>query len=237
MDILNFISWIRGRRQVTSVDPAKTLLPVGLKDGRRDDEYLAGAISVEDLAAQIAPEPAYKVYTALLTQSGGDDLQSQNSGSLTIGRTYFINSTPSLYGSDFTNVGAPNNNTGTYFVATGTTPNWGINPDPDMLTYNTGAPVVTVLENTIGNIYYQYNGTGNYSILTTNSLFTANKTYSVLQLWADDGISPRLGFISRASTSELNMTLTDTNGNPADTLGAISNPVYLLTSIEIRVYN
>ena len=70
MDILNFISWIRGRRQVTSVDPAKTLLPVGIKDPKRDDEYLAGAISVEDLAAQIAPEPAYKVYTALLTQSG-----------------------------------------------------------------------------------------------------------------------------------------------------------------------
>ncbi len=53
MDILNFISWIRGGRQVTSVDPTKTLVPVGLKDGRRDDQYLAGAISVEDLAAQI----------------------------------------------------------------------------------------------------------------------------------------------------------------------------------------
>lgn len=50
MDILNFISWIRGRRQVTTVDPAKTLLPVGLKDGRRDDDYLAGAITVQDFA-------------------------------------------------------------------------------------------------------------------------------------------------------------------------------------------
>jgi hypothetical protein len=53
MDILNFISWIRGGRVVTTVDPNKTLLPVGLKDGRRDDEYLAGAISVADFAAQI----------------------------------------------------------------------------------------------------------------------------------------------------------------------------------------
>lgn len=53
MDILNFISWIKGKRQVTSVDPAKTLLPVGLKDGRRDDEYIAGAISVEDFATQV----------------------------------------------------------------------------------------------------------------------------------------------------------------------------------------
>jgi hypothetical protein len=48
MDILNFISWIKGGRQVTTVDPSKTLLPVGLKDGRRDDSYLAGAISVTD---------------------------------------------------------------------------------------------------------------------------------------------------------------------------------------------
>jgi len=53
MDILNFISWIKGKRQVTSVDPAKTLLPVGLKDPRRDDEYLAGAISVADFITQV----------------------------------------------------------------------------------------------------------------------------------------------------------------------------------------
>ena len=53
MDILNFISWIKGKRQVTSIDPAKTLLPVGLKDPRRDDEYLAGAISVADFITQV----------------------------------------------------------------------------------------------------------------------------------------------------------------------------------------
>ena len=55
MDILNFISWIKGKRQVTSVDPAKTLLPVGLKDARRDDEYLAGVISVADFITQLGP--------------------------------------------------------------------------------------------------------------------------------------------------------------------------------------
>ena len=53
MDILNFISWIKRGRVVTTVDPTQTLLPVGLKDGRRDDKYLAGAISVADFAAQI----------------------------------------------------------------------------------------------------------------------------------------------------------------------------------------
>ena len=50
MDILNFISWIKGKRLVTTVDPAKTLLPVALKDSRRDDDYLTGAISVSDFA-------------------------------------------------------------------------------------------------------------------------------------------------------------------------------------------
>ena len=53
MDILNFISWIRGGRQVTSVDPDKTLLPIGIKDSRRDDGYLAAAITVTDLANYI----------------------------------------------------------------------------------------------------------------------------------------------------------------------------------------
>ena len=53
MDILNFISWIKGGRQVTSVDPARTLLPVGLKDGRRDDDYLTGAITVQDFINQV----------------------------------------------------------------------------------------------------------------------------------------------------------------------------------------
>ena len=57
MDILNFISWIRGKRQVTTVDPSKTLLPIGLKDGRRDDDYLAAAMTVTDFAGVVG-EPS-----------------------------------------------------------------------------------------------------------------------------------------------------------------------------------
>lgn len=68
-----------------------------------------------------AATPKYKVYTALLTQSGGNNFQSISSGPLTIGVTYQIISQGA--NDDFTNVGAPNNNLGTYFVATGTTPN------------------------------------------------------------------------------------------------------------------
>jgi hypothetical protein len=54
MDILNFISWIRGRRVVTSADPASSLLPVALKDGNRDDQYLTAAISVQNFTTQVA---------------------------------------------------------------------------------------------------------------------------------------------------------------------------------------
>ena len=53
MDILNFISWIKGKRQLNVVDPTKTLLPIGIKDGRRDDDYITGAILVQDFITQI----------------------------------------------------------------------------------------------------------------------------------------------------------------------------------------
>ena len=55
MDILNFISWIKGNRVVNTVDASKTLIPVGLKDPKRDDGYIPGAISVQDLASSFSP--------------------------------------------------------------------------------------------------------------------------------------------------------------------------------------
>jgi hypothetical protein len=125
---------------------------------------------MEDIANTVRP---YKVYTALLTQTGGDDVLQINSGELTIGVTYFLDE---IILGDFTNVGAPNNNSGTYFVATGTTPTaWG----DSTLTYNTGAPVVTVLENTIGDIYFEYTDVGTYTIRSM-ALFTDEKTVMYL---------------------------------------------------------
>jgi hypothetical protein len=55
MDILNFISWIKGNHVVNTVDASRTLIPLGLKDARRSDGYLPGAISVEDLLAGVTP--------------------------------------------------------------------------------------------------------------------------------------------------------------------------------------
>jgi hypothetical protein len=116
----------------------------------------------------------YRVYTALLTQNGGDSLNETDNIPLTIGVTYMIKQNSILRG-DFTNVGAPNNNDGTYFVATGTTPNvWG----QDSVFYNTGAPVVTVLENTIGNIWFTYADIGSY-IVNSDGLFTLNKSIGI----------------------------------------------------------
>lgn len=53
MDILNFISWIRGSKLVSSVDPSKTLVPLGVKTDRRDDDYVSVTMTVQDLAASL----------------------------------------------------------------------------------------------------------------------------------------------------------------------------------------
>jgi hypothetical protein len=57
MDILNIISWIKGKRVVTSVEPNTSVLPVGLRDPRRQDTYLPVVISVADFAAQMPAGP------------------------------------------------------------------------------------------------------------------------------------------------------------------------------------
>jgi hypothetical protein len=145
----------------------------------------SSVMNLEDFKAVMAPEPTpipeapYKVYTALVTQSGLDESLSIDTGLLTIGVTYVINNDSP--GMDFTNVGAPNNEIGTYFVATGTTPaSWGSNEGTEngTLNYNLGAPVVTVLENTIGDVWFVYASAGEYR-MGSNSLFTENKTVSL----------------------------------------------------------
>jgi hypothetical protein len=165
-------------------------------------------------------EKSYKVYTALLTQSGGDDFQEfVGSGTLTVGVTYLISDNAT--NPDFTNVGAPNNDVGTYFVATGTTPNsWG----EATLGYNTGAPVVTVLENTIGNIWWTYNGVAQYEA-NSNSLFTIDKTILFIQ-GSNDGDTSAVGSLNNLYWIDSNSINCITSGE-----GNLTR-----TSIEIRVY-
>ena len=165
----------------------------------------------------------YKVYTALLTQSGGDDIQVINwdddPNTLTIGVTYTI--TENDNNTDFISVGSPNNNVGTSFVATSTIVNWPVGPSTgnNQVLYNTGAPVVTVLENTIGNIWFTYQDVGNYFV-NSDGLFITNKTY------IDFG-----GFYGGDNW----INIYD-NSNVIELFGS-NNGILANIPIEIRVYN
>jgi hypothetical protein len=129
--------------------------------------------TMQDITDSIRP---YKVYTALLIQSGVSSFELAIDVSLVTGITYeIIDNDDST--ADFTNVGAPNNTPGTFFVATGTTPNsWG-NNSLGQLRYDLGAPVAIVLENTIGNIYFTYKEVGSYKIMSDEFLFIQDKTW------------------------------------------------------------
>jgi hypothetical protein len=175
-------------------------------------------------------KPKYKVYTALLTQSGTSNLVYLfEPTELIVGATYTISfGTPGGDIGDFTNVGAPNNEIGTQFVATGTTPAvWG---GDGVLIYDTGAPVVTVLENTIGNIWFIYDNVGTYFV-KSNGLFVDNKTVVFIGP-LDLNIGPPIvstdHFVNDSSTY-----LIVTN----DPNAASQDEMLFNTPIEIRVYN
>jgi hypothetical protein len=177
--------------------------------------------TMEDVKNTVLP---YKVYTALLTQIDGDNQGTLIDEPLTIGVTYKIGDQAGGTW-DFTNVGAPNNDVDTYFVATGTTPNsWG----NGTLIYIKGAPVVTVLENTIGDIWFTYNDVGSYFV-NSNSLFTGNKTYLYIQAFLYGPDEDRRIGISLEDSSTVQIITTN---------GLIAGNANLYnTSLEIRVYN
>ena len=190
------------------------------------DVTINGALTVTG-GTSIIP---YKVYTALLTQSGGSTEDSISAGTLTIGVTYYINQEST--GMDFTNVGAPNNNLGTYFVATGTNPNsWGSGANYT-LGYDAGAPVVTVLENTIGNIWFIYESPGTYHLMSDDGLLIENKTFILWPGWSSDdgGASVYDIYMSRLSLNDISIK------SYTDSHTAQDNLIYSM-SIEIRVYN
>ena len=174
--------------------------------------------------------PVYQVFTALLTQSGGDNLVFMSDDIYLVkGVTYNIvaNDVPNF---NFVPYGAPNNNNGTKFVANETITFLGITDCS--LSYNTGAPVATVLENTIGNVWFTYDNVGNYGI-NSNGLFILNKSWTpTIQIFNDtaglrDGEACE---IRQASSNQYFIATYDQTGAPVDS--KLSN-----TPIEIRVYN
>jgi hypothetical protein len=57
MDILNFISWIAGKKRVVTSVPDNALIPVGIRTETRDDKYTTVAISTADFVAQYGTGP------------------------------------------------------------------------------------------------------------------------------------------------------------------------------------
>jgi hypothetical protein len=167
----------------------------------------------------------YKAYAALLTQSGGDNPESTTIGSLSIGRTYEI--TDYQLGDDFTNVGAPSNANGVKFVAIGDTPSIWANSSE--LTFNYGAPEVTVLENTIGNIWFTYNSIGDFNVCS-DSLFTTNKSVIFISSSTADNSSAEE--IVKAKIYDVNSMNILSFATSLSSDSILSN-----TPIEIRVYN
>lgn len=171
----------------------------------------------------------YKVYTALLIQSGGDDPQSLSSGALTKGVTYKIDGGND---GDFSNVGSPSNDDSTSFVAINDeVPN---NYGTCVLLYNTGAPVVTVLENTIGYVWFTYNNIGSYAVIS-DGLFIADKTTCITSQSAYT-LSGRT-FIYRDTESLIYIETQDFFSMFNDLAPGAANDILARTMLEIRVYN
>ena len=177
--------------------------------------------TMQDVSDSIQP---YKVFTALLTQSGGSGPNQNSEFPLEVGVSYTIFSGGAYILGDFTNVGAPNNEIGTIFIATGTTPNsWGSNIS---LSWDTGAPVAIILENTIGNIWFSYSDQGEYWI-NTNGLLTISKTSIITGL-----TNPAIVFTDITYNDGNSIYLTTTNFSYET-----GNNLLLSTPIEIKVYN
>lgn len=171
----------------------------------------------------------YKVFTALLTQSGNDTEDSINSGDLTIGVTYSINQ--ESLGMDFTNVGAPDNVLGTTFIATGITPNsWGDGADYT-LSYSAGAPVANVLDNTIGNIWFTYGGTGFYRV-NSSGLFKTNKITVNSETYYNGSADAMILMFPNRFISENEFSINTWGIQSAEGINDV-----LSCQIEIRVYN
>ena len=179
-------------------------------------------------------KPKYKVFTALVSQIGSSSPDVLDNINLTIGVSYQIKDTGS--GFDFTNVGAPNNDYGTWFIATGTTPtSWG---NGGQLNYNTGAPTVIILEDTIGGLGFEYKNSGTYQ-LHSNDKFTVDKT-AVFVTTNVKTMSLNitqyqviLEIFENEQPESLQLYTGDVNGNLLDDMLQGGHPA----TVEIRVYN
>jgi hypothetical protein len=188
------------------------------------------------------PAAPYKVFTALVSQISGDNPVNIGAESpMLLGVTYIINDNSNDV--DLTVFGAPNSNIGTSFICTTA----GTLPDDSglALSYNIGAPVVSILENTIGNIWFTFYGDGSYYILS-DDLFTQGKTFingtsfinysafnPLIDLSSFEAGLKRGYFFEIPGGIENQISLYTLKDIGSVGNGIIENPI----CIEIRVYN
>ena len=176
-------------------------------------------------AVVFALKPKYKVFTALLSQTGGSDPQSLSSGAVTKGVTYRIDGGSD---GDFSNVGAPSNDDSTSFIAINNeTPN---SYGTCSLLYDLGAPVAIVLENTIGNVWFEYVSAGEYTV-NSNGLFIEDKTAVDIDAFSYLNIGNYAFIANETVFTENYFNIVSTvSGSPIDDL-------LTKNRIEIKVYN
>jgi hypothetical protein len=185
----------------------------------------------------------YKVCTALLLQSlNGSGFDTINSGNTVIGVTYQIDA--SVAGDDFRDIGGPlitydSEFIDYYFLATGTTPtNW---TNGTVLRFNTGAPTVIVLENTIGiEPFFRYLDIGTYK-MEFYGLYPYGVGYNKTAVFYTNRYDIQylpLIQISQGSyeTNEFNITASFSVSGGPFTAGQKYDAI-LNGTIEIRVYN
>jgi hypothetical protein len=186
---------------------------------------------LKEVLSRLSPqEPKYKVYTALLTQSGGDVPNVVfGDESLVPGVSYTITKNPDNY--DLTPYGAPNSNVGTSFVSTSDMAFPPSYTESLELSYNTGAPVATVLENTLGgDIVWSRVREGMY-IGTLLGVFTTEKTFILGLTTSYSQTSVLRDNYSATYGDENSIYVVSMNDN------IDSDNVLISTPIEIRVYN
>jgi len=169
----------------------------------------------------------YKVFSALVTQENGSNSnQTQYSGPVTKGVTYLIIDNSD---GDFSNVGAPNNDRNTYFIATNSdVPN---SYGSARLQYNAAVPTAIVLENTIGNVWFNYGGQGTYE-LNSDNLFTDGKTMVIGSTFYQYQLDTIATFSGRYQRGVENTILLQLFAG-----GTLRDGYLYYTPLEIRVYN
>lgn len=193
--------------------------------GSKALKEMAEYYTMQDVTDTIKP---YKVFTALLSQYGGNYKDNLTEGSqLDFGQSYFIDSNPDNY--DLTIYGAPNSNEGTWFICNDpTNPIIGYS-DSLLITVDYGAPVVTVLENTIGNVWFSYDAIGSY-LMNSSDLFTNNFTFvSSPTVFAGLDLNGMGYSVKRIDKGSFEILSFDSS--------ELANSILDDAPIEVRVYN